>query len=96
MCEKFEKVCNFYHHPESNEWQPKECMFKIVSINCHSKDICSVLAEKKFDMTNCIGADGVFQLDMDNGFFIDIVMKIAEPYIPPIDEDEVELTLSES
>jgi len=32
-------------------------------------------------MSTCIGTDGVFQIDMDNGFFIDIIMKIqgADP-----------------
>ena len=29
-------------------------------------------------MATCMGTDGVFQLDMDNGFSIDFVMKIGE------------------
>ena len=79
MAEDFSKISSFYYHPKSDQWQPKECIFKILS---RPKDgACTTRAVKKFNMSTCIGTDGVFQLDMDKGFYIDIVMKIegADP-----------------
>ena len=78
MNESFQKISSFYQDPKCAEWQEKKCIFKIVSLS-YQKDKTSskVLVEKKFDMTTCMNTNGEFNLDLGNGFSIEMVLKIC-------------------
>ena len=77
LSEKFEKISSFYQTKKSNEWQPKNCIFRIITSEYLEKKSTKILAEKKFDMSTCIDTDNnSFELDMGKGFSIEMRFKI--------------------
>ena len=33
LSDKFQKISSFYKYPKTTQWQPKNCIFKILSLN---------------------------------------------------------------